>query len=133
MTKIRDIVDASLRRANVLGSGQTAGTNEAIDALERLNDWMASWPSVGWVVTDSAAAAYTHTALTLTSDWPLSDEFVFGTKAILSAMICEEFGSPVTPVLASDRQEGLQAYRRAFAPATTATFPRVLKSYLRCR
>jgi uncharacterized membrane protein YdfJ with MMPL/SSD domain len=133
MALVRTITDAALRRANVLATDQTASDAEANDVLERLNDWMASFPTQGWVVTDSAGAAYTHTELDLNDTWPLDDRFIYGTKAILACLVCEEFGSPVTPILAADRAEGLASYQRAFAPATTATLPRALRRYERWR
>lgn len=134
MARVRDITDVALRRANVVASGQTVAAEYSDDALTRLNDWMASFSTQGWEVKEADGTTdYTHSALTLNSDWPLDDKFIYGTQAILATILAEEYGDPITPKLASDASEGMSAYSRAFAPSTKATLPRYLRPYLQCR
>jgi len=123
MTTARDIVNAALRRANVVGTDETPSAAEAAETLERLNDYMASWPGRDWVVTDSAGAAYTHADLTLATTWPLGSEHVFGIKAILAMMHCEEYGTPIPPSLASQASKGVKMLQADFFTTTAATMP----------
>lgn len=123
MTTARDIVNAALRRANVVGTDETPSAAEASETLERLNDYMSSWPGRDWTVTDSAGAAYTHTDLTLSTAWPLAEKHVFGIKAVLAMMLCDEYGSPIPPSLASQAEKGVRMMQADFIAIGVNTMP----------
>lgn len=134
MTTARDIVNAALRRANVVGTDETPSAAEAAETLERLNDYMASWSKRGWLVTlADEETAYTHTALSLSDDWPLDGAHVFGMKAIIAMMICEDYGSPIPPGLAAQSKTGVQTLQNDFRNVPVTTMPTLfLRDQRRC-
>lgn len=132
MTTARDIVNAALRRANVVGTGETPSADEAKETLERMNDFMASWSKKGWTPTlADGETEYSHATMTLNTTWTLDEAHVFGMKAILATMMCEEYGSPITPRLAEDARTGMNTLRSDFATRQTLTLPKVIRNLQR--
>lgn len=129
MTTIRAITTDALTRINAVGVGDTPDAAESANALGRLNAYMASWPSMGWVVKNASDADYTHTNLTLNDDWPLSSVHVNAITNILATMLAEQNGWPVGRQLAMDADIGLSMMQAEFFKLPTLTMPRRLKAY----
>ncbi len=88
MTKVRDVVYASLRKIAVLASGEEADADAADEAVFALNGMMAGWKL--------RSVDIGHTELTLDHDFPLPQEFIEGTVFLLASRLSPDYLAPPT-------------------------------------
>jgi hypothetical protein len=101
---MNDIVTRALKRLRVINSRETVEAIAATDGLERLNDMMHALKAAGVEID--------HDTLEATDDFPLDEEFVQGTAALLAVALADDHGAEVSDGTARDAQqcwEGLQA------------------------
>lgn len=104
----QQVVDFALRP--VVGLGGTPTAAERADALEWLNDWLATMPGQG---ADFGLAI----PLALADTIYASDEFVQALKTNLRVVVAEQYGRQVSPVTAALAFRGLQQVRQRLLPA----------------
>lgn len=61
MTTGRDVVEYALKKAGVLGVGQTASATDANDGINDLNDMLAQWNTKRWMIWDLLDLAFVST------------------------------------------------------------------------
>jgi len=59
----RDVVEYALKKAGVLGVGQTASSTDANDGINDLNDMLAQWNTKRWMIWDLLDISYVSTGV----------------------------------------------------------------------
>lgn len=106
MTTALDIIKASLREIGILASSESPESDDAQDALSKLNRMVAAWELDG-----IAIGAQTWV---LTSTIPLPENHIQSLICNLATRLAPDYGavavlSPVTQKLAADGYRALQA------------------------
>lgn len=86
-TTARDIVNFALRK--IVGNGNSADSSEADDALERLNDMIASWRLTGCDIGLTVPLALGDTVA-------VPDEFIAALKFNLRVSCHDHYDAPIT-------------------------------------
>lgn len=115
MTTARDIVAAAFRKIGVLSVGESLVASDAADGLIALNAMMAAWKLRGVDVT--------HTALTLSSDFPLGAEYEEGTTYLLASRLSPDYTLPQM----FDADDWFRTFQAAYADIPTLTVPKALQ------
>lgn len=114
MATALDIVQRALRKVRVLGHGETAAAENASAGLDDLNMMLAAWKLAGVDIT--------HTALSLSSTFPIADEYEEGTVYMLASRIATDFRFPV----GFDPDDFFRKIQSAYATPVTLTVDTVL-------
>lgn len=102
-----DVIDFALRP--VVGIGETATSDEKNDALEWLNNMLASW-------RDQGADVGATLPLSLNDVLYVSDAFLLAVKNNLRVLVAEQYGRQVAPVTATLAMRGLQQIKQSQIP-----------------
>lgn len=111
MATVNDIVSRALRKARIVGHGETAAGEDATAALEDLNMMLAAWKLAGVDIT--------HTALTLSSTFPLADEYEEGTVHMLARRLSDDVAIPV----GFDADDFFRKIQAAYMSISEASMP----------
>lgn len=114
MTTMRDVVTAAYRKVNVGRSGADLVAANAAEGLFALNAMLHAWKLQGVDIS--------HSDLTLSSDFPLGDEYVEGTLYLLAGRIAPNYERPV----GFDADAWFRAIQAAYATVPTLTVPSAL-------
>jgi len=98
MATMNDVVNGALKRLQVLNPRFAPDGNAGIEGLIALNDMMAAWKSAGVDIR--------HVILEGAEDFPLGDEHVQGTKALLAVRLAGEYGMEVDDGIVRDADMG---------------------------
>lgn len=104
----RDVCNFSLRK--VFGTGEDPSAEAATDALERLNDMLATWVAQG---ADVGAML----PMSLSSDLVVSDAFHTAIKNNLILQLADNYGMEVSPMVVMNARIGLQIIKAANLPS----------------
>lgn len=102
MATMADIVTGAAKRLRIIAADETLDANDSADILQALNDMFASWEAKGVNILFTADLA-------LTATFPLTDKHIAGVKAMLAERVAEDFGKPVSAILARDALDGWSA------------------------
>ena len=114
MTTARDICTRALRKARVVGHGETAPSEDASTALDDLNMMLAAWKLAGVDIT--------HSTLSLSDTFPIADEYEEGTVYMLASRINVDFQYPDT----FDADDFFRKIQAAYMSIDAATVPTTL-------
>jgi hypothetical protein len=103
----QNVIDFALRP--IVGLNGTPTTSERADALEWLNDWLATMAGQGADFGVAVPLALADTIYT-------SDEFVQAMKNNLRVMVAEQYGRQVAPTTAMMAFRGLQQIKQRLLP-----------------
>ncbi len=120
MTTARDIIKAALRKIHVLGRGSSLSSEEAVDALETLNDMLSSFSTTDAMVFQETKETFTLTGSQVS--YTIGSGLDFNTTApleISAAYVTQ--GSTNYLVTAYDEKE----YSRISQPSTTGSVPQI--------
>ncbi|MBU6232388.1 hypothetical protein KGP36_07175 [Patescibacteria group bacterium] len=119
MTTALDVIRAAMRKIGLLASGQEPSANEAKDALECLNDMLASWEAKG--------VYGGFPPLSLTDPMPLEDKHIAAVKAMLAVSLADEFGAgaALSPNVKVEALTGWQGIRADFLVVNTIHHERI--------
>lgn len=125
MTTMNDIVSGALKRLRVMNPRKSPDGISAVEGLTALNEMMHSWKGLG-VDTD-------HETLEGSDDFPLDEEHVQGTKALLSVRLAGDYGLEVNAGIVRDAEQGWSALQAEFVEAApVATLDVGLCMFRRC-
>jgi len=114
MTTTNDIVSRALRKARILGHGETAEADDVGAALDDLNMMLAAWKLSGVDIG--------HTPLALADVFPIADEFEEGAVYMLARRISDDVGFPV----GFDSDDFFRKIQSAYASIPEASAPSML-------
>lgn len=101
-TTTRDIVDGAAKRLGLIRAGEALEAADAADILQALNDMLAGFEAKGLNLGRTKK-------LKLSNAFLLTEIHEEGLKAMLAERVAEDFGLPVTRLLARDARAGRNA------------------------
>jgi hypothetical protein len=122
--KVKEVVERALRRIGYQSAGDDLPPDDARDGAAILSSMMAGWPRRG-------LSGYTHAALTMDSDFPLTEEHHEGVIAMLALRLTDDFAPEAdTPTLRKDAALGWSILCSAFmtVPVSSFDLPRKYRS-----
>lgn len=114
MATARDIVNRALRKARIVGHAENASAADASAALEDLNMMLAAWKLAGVDIS--------HTALEMSTTFPLADEYEEGTVYMLTSRISPDYNMPVS----FDADDFFRKIQAAYLSISEVTMPDAL-------
>lgn len=112
MASARDVIKSALRRLNVIAAGEDPSAEEAADALAELNAMLINFKREG--------IDYTHAALSLTDALTVDDGVAWYIRDCLVEKIADEYGRPLSPMLAAASDNARRMLQAAFKTPTGA-------------
>ena len=116
MATANDIVSRALRKAKVIGHGDTVAAENAAAALDDLNMMLAAWKLSG---VDMG-----HSELALTDIFPMAEEYEEGTVYMLARRLTDDFAFPV----GFDADDFFRKIQAAHASIDEVTLPSALSN-----
>lgn len=118
VTSTLDIIQAAMRRANLLQKGETAPAEDAEEALLTLNMMMHGWKSRG--------ADIGHSNLALNDAFSMGAEFHEGAVYLLASRLATEVGVAQPTADGFDVAEWWDAIQAAYTTISDVTLDRAL-------
>lgn len=122
MTTARTLIKGSLRLLRIIAEGEEMSADQARDALEVMNDMLHGLKGEG------IDLGYAN--ITLDDDLPLPREHIKPVRFLLAVDLAAEYGSNLTPEVATTAQDGKTILQAAYRRIETLKTDRALHSRL---
>lgn len=88
---VSQLLNRAAKRLRIIPAGEVLEAEDQADALDAYNSMMFAFETAGLTLTDSAGAAYTHTAQTASETFPLADKVYDSVWGVLLEKLIGQF------------------------------------------